>query len=124
MAFFQNVFDQEYQGFLLLADRKFTPTFKVAPNKNVQSKQVAWNEGPYDLSSDTSLQLNFSSDPEHKAWCSISINVSGANPSATTKLEIVDELNATATFASMFKASVESGYITVTKDQKRQSLKY
>jgi hypothetical protein len=124
MAFFQNVFDQEYQGFLSLADRRLAPTFKVAPNRNAQSKQVAWNSGPYDLSSDTDLELNFSWDPEHKTWCSISIDVSGANPSETNGYEVAAKLNANDTFSSMFVASVQSGDLIVTKDSKRQNLKF
>ena len=124
MAFFQNVFDQEYQGFLSLADRRLAPTFKVAPNRNPQSKQVAWNAGPYDLSSDTDLQLNFSWDPEHKAWCSVSIDVSGSSPAETTGYEVAAKLNADPTFYSMFKATFDSVNLLVTKDSKRQNLKF
>jgi pyruvate/2-oxoglutarate/acetoin dehydrogenase E1 component len=57
MGFFQNLFDQEYQGYLVLADRKMAPTFKVAPNRNLQSKQIAWNTAPYDLSSNNLLEF-------------------------------------------------------------------
>lgn len=125
MAFFQNVFDQEYQGFLVLADRRLSPTFKVPPNRNLQSKQVAWNMGPYDLSAGSDLKLNFSWDPENRAWCSVSIDVSGADVSATAASEVASKLNADATFSSMLKASVDqSGRLTLTRDSKRQNLKY
>lgn len=106
MAFFQNVFDQEYHGFLLLSDRKLIPSFKVAPNKNLQSKQVAWNPGPYDLSSGSVLEFNFAWDAEFKNWASLEIDVAGANASATTAAEIVSALNNDPTFSSMLSASV------------------
>ena len=105
MAFFQNVFDQEYQGFLLLSDRKLIPTFKVAPNKNLQSKQVAWNAGPYDLSSGSILKFNFAWDPEFKSWASVNIDVSGSDASATLAHEVATALNADPTFSSVFMAS-------------------
>jgi hypothetical protein len=108
MAFFQNVFDQEFQGYLLLADRKLVPTFKIGPNKNLQSRQVAWNAGPYDFSADGELQFNFAWDAEFKDWVSVSIDVSGADPSATTPVEVAAALNADPMFSSMLVASVTS----------------
>lgn len=106
MAFFQNVFDQEYQGYLVLADRKLSPTFKIAPNKNLQSKQIAWNPGPYDFSSENMLEFNFSWDVEFKSWSNISIDVSGTNPSSTTPYEVAAALNGEPMFSSVFTASV------------------
>jgi hypothetical protein len=106
MAFFQNLFDQEYQGFLLLADRKLAPTFKVLPNKNLQSNQVAWNPGPYDFSSSGALEFNFSWDPEFKNWSSVSIDVAGADPSNTSAHEVVSKLNAEPIFSSLFIAKL------------------
>lgn len=106
MAFFQNVFDQEYQGYLVLADRKLSPTFTVKPNRNLQSKQVAWNPGPYDLSLGSILQFNFCWDPEFKNWSSVSVDVAGADPAATTPLEIVTSLNSDPIFSSLLIASI------------------
>jgi hypothetical protein len=128
MPFFQNVFDQEYQGFLLLSDRKLSPTFKVAPNKNHQSKQVAWNPGPYDLSASASLEFNFCWDKEFKNWASVSIDVAGSNPSSTTVKEVVDKLNADPTFSSLFSAAVASveGQATVSvakRESKKQTVR-
>jgi hypothetical protein len=108
MAFFQNVFDQEYQGYLLLSDRKLIPTFKVAPNRNLQSQQVAWNPGPYDFSSTNLLVLNFCWDKEFKNWASLSIDVAGSNASSTKPAEAASILNADPTFSNMFVASVTS----------------
>lgn len=106
MAFFQNVFDQEYQGYMVLGDRKLSLTFKVPPNKNMQSKMVAWNPGPYDLSVSGLLEFNFCWDPEFKNWASVSIDVSGTNASSTTPGEVAAALNADPMFSSMFIASV------------------
>lgn len=129
MAFFQNVFDQEFQGYLLLADRKLVPTFRVGPNKNLQSRQIAWNAGPYDLSSGSVLAFNFAWDSEFKDWAVVSIDVAGSDPSATTALEVASALNADPMFSSMLVASVSSlpGGETVMLDRsssKRQNFKF
>lgn len=105
MAFFQNLFDQEFQGSLILADRKLAPTFKVGPNKNLQSKQVAWNAGPYDLSSLGALTFNFAWDEGFKGWSSVDISVAGSNPAATTAGEVAAALNADPIFSSVFVAT-------------------
>jgi hypothetical protein len=100
------LFDQEFQGYLLLADRKLAPTFRIGPNKNLQSRQVAWNAGPYDLSADGTLRFNFAWDAEFKDWVSVSIDVSGADSSATRPYEVATALNADPMFSSMLVASV------------------
>jgi hypothetical protein len=106
MAFFQNVFDQEYQGYLVLADRKLSPTFKVAPNKNLQSQQVAWNKAPYDFSSNNILEFNFAWDVDFKQWAKITIDVAGSTPSSTKAIEVVSALNSNPTFSSVLIAKV------------------
>jgi hypothetical protein len=106
MAFFQNVFDQEYQGYMVLGDRKLSLTFKVPPNRNMQSKMVAWNPGPYDFNISGLLEFNFCWDPEFKNWVSVNINVEGAEAGATTAWEVVGILNADPTFSPLFVASV------------------
>ena len=129
MAFFQNVFDQEFQGNLILADRKLAPTFKVGPNRNMQTKQVAWNAGPYDLSSGSSLEFNFAWDPEFKQWASVTIDVAGAVASSTKASEVAAALNAEPTFSSVFEASVtqlpEGDSVIISKvASKRQQVKF
>jgi hypothetical protein len=106
MPYFQNLFDQEFQGYLVLSDRQLAPTFKVSPNQNLQSKQIAWNKGPYNLSTYNSLEFNFSWDVGFKNWSKVSINVSGADPSSTSVLEVIETLNAEPTFSTLFSASV------------------
>jgi hypothetical protein len=129
MAFFQNVFDQEFQGNLLLADRKLTPVFKVGPNKNLQTKQLAWNAGPYDLSGRTNLEFNFAWDSEFRHWASLSIDVSGATESATTPAEVAAALNSDPTFSSTFRAEVthlpDGDSVIISKvASKRQQVKF
>lgn len=106
MPFFQNVFDQEYQGYLVLADRKLSPTFVVPPNKNLQSRQVAWNPGPYDFSADPMLEFNFCWDSEFKNWSKVEVDVSGSDPSNTSPQEAVSALNSNPVFSSLLIASV------------------
>jgi len=129
MAFFQNVFDQEFQGNLILADRKLAPTFKVGPNRNLQTKQVAWKAGPYDLSSGSDLEFNFAWDPEFKQWASVTIDVAGADASSTKAFEVATALNADPTFSSVFEAGVtqlpEGDSVMVSKvASKRQQVKF
>lgn len=127
MPFFQNLFDQEYQGYLVLADRKQSLTFKVGPNKNLQSKQVAWNPGPYDFSAESTLEFNFAWDENHKNWAKSSIDLAGVDPSATTAQEVVIKLNADGMFASMYVASLIKidglDSVCITKNSKKQNAK-
>ena len=87
--FFQNLFDQEFQGYLVLGDRQASITYKIPANKNAQTKQIAWNSGPYDLSSLNTLTLNYSWDRDFKIWSSIQINIAGSTSSQTIAAEIV-----------------------------------
>lgn len=127
MSFFQNVFDQEYQGYLVLSDRKLSLTFRVAPNKNTQSNQVAWNAGPYDFSSASILTFNFAWDNEYKNWAAVSIDVEGANPATTTAQEVVEKLNNNDMFSSMCEAKVTKvnggDSVFVVKKSKKQNVK-
>lgn len=115
--FFQNPFDQEFQGYLVLSDRRLSPTFKVDANKNLQSNQVSWNKAPYDLSSSGLLEFNFSFDINFKNWSKVSINVSGSNPGETKAIEVVNILNLNEAFSSILYASVspDGNSVSVTK---------
>lgn len=127
MPFFQNVFDQEYQGYLILADRKLIPTFKIAPNKNLQSQQVAWNAGPYDLSVDNMLNFNFAWDKDFKNWTSISVNVAGVVAATTSAAEVANALNDQPMFASVLVAStttVEGGVTVLIKKKTSKNVKF
>jgi hypothetical protein len=105
MPFFQNPFDSEFRGTLILGDNKFVLTFAVPPNKNNHDAMVAWNTEPYDFSVVTTLVLNYAYDVEFKNYSPLSINVAGVTPAVTTAAEVVALLNANAIFADMFIAS-------------------
>ena len=58
MSFFQNVFNQEYQGYLNTgSDRQYSLTFKIPANQNSQDYQFAYNAEPYDLSVNNTLTI-------------------------------------------------------------------
>lgn len=128
MSFFQNVFDQEFQGYLVLGDRQASTTYKIAANKNAHNKQIAWVAGPYDLSSENTLTLNYSWDRDYKIWSSVSIDVAGLNPSSTKAIEIVSKLNANPVFSELLIASAvefdNSTTVVVSKNVlKKQEIK-
>lgn len=108
MSFFQNPFDQEFQGYLPVIDKRAALSFKVPANLNKSDAQLAWNIGPYDFSSDDELTINYAHDSAPKNWATLTINVAGATASATTAQEVVTILNDNATFADMFLAEVKN----------------
>jgi hypothetical protein len=126
--FFQNLFDQEFQGYLVLGDRQASITYKIPANKNAQTKQIAWNSGPYNLSSLNTLTLNYSWDRDFKIWSSIQINIAGATASQTRASEIASALNANPVFSELLVASVtelnNADTVVVSKNNlKRQDIK-
>lgn len=128
MSFFQNVFDQEFQGYLVLGDRQASTTYKVPANKNPQTKQIAWNSGPYDFSTYNVLTLNYSWDKEFKIWSSVGVDVAGAEASSTTADEVASKLNSNSTFSELLVAStvVLNGTPTVAVSKnylKKQDIK-
>jgi hypothetical protein len=72
----------------------------------MQDYTFAWIPHPYDLSSESVLTINYAWDVEYKNWSSISIDVAGEDPSATTAYEVVAALNSNATFSGMYVAKV------------------
>lgn len=126
--FFQNLFDQEFQGYLVLGDRQASITFKIPANKNPQTKQIAWNSGPYDLSSLNTLTLNYSWDRDFKIWSSVQVNIAGVDPSQTRAAEIASILNANPIFSELLVASVtelnSTDTVVVSKNNsKKQDIK-
>jgi len=111
MTFFQNLFGDyegswgagDEQGYSLNVVRQ---NFKIKGNQNSPEKFIAWNEGPYDLTDDGNLTINFSLFPNFNNYYSIVVDVTGATPSATTVLEVQDLLNADSLFSEYFSASV------------------
>lgn len=106
MAFYQNLFDQEFRGNWVLSDRQYVLTFICPPNKNKSDWQIAYNAEPWDFSADNTLTLNYAYDVDFKNYSALAINVAGATPGATTAAEVVAILNANTTFSDMFFAQL------------------
>lgn len=131
MPFFQNVFDAEFQGSLLLSDRQFTMTFKAKGNSpNSSQLFMCWNAEPYNVSSNATLTLNYSFDAGN-TWTVLAIDVSttAASTSAALASEIVSALNANSTFQALFTASVQTysgsptSYVTIKSTRAREKFK-
>lgn len=117
MPFFQNPFFADFEGNLLLSDRQYVPSFEIAGNAGRGEEMVyAWKKGPYNLSgtdadgnSSANLLISFKLyDTKNWATISVSCVTGAASTSAVTQAEVATSLNANATFAERFVASVES----------------
>lgn len=112
MAFFQNLFNQEFQGNWVLGDRNYSLTFKCPSNVS-SDYQVAYNFGPWDLSSANVLNLNYAWDIDFKNYASLPINISGPNPSSTTPSEAAQALNSNSIFSEMFVAESKNSTVYI-----------
>lgn len=113
MSFFQNIFQSEFRGSLLAADRRYQANYNMRANKNSCTYMKAYADGPYDLTGKTDLSINFAYDPELIRYVKISIDVSGSNVAETHAYEIVDALNSDTLFAENFKASVSNNSLLI-----------
>jgi hypothetical protein len=105
--YYQNVFDSEFVGILLLGDRQLSLNFRVKGNVNTSHEMIAWNREPYDVSSSSNLTLNYSFDAG-RTWTILTVDVSAsaADDTAATCYEIANALNNDATFKELYEASV------------------
>lgn len=115
MPYFQNIWDAEFQGNLLLSDRQFNMTFRVKGNSpNSSQLMQAWNTGPFNVSSPNNvLTLNYSFDAGNTFTVltidlAAAITTAGGTPSAATAYDIVNALNANSTFNALLTAQVNS----------------
>src|SRR5688572_4570065 len=102
MAFYQNMFDQEFRGNWVLGDRQYVIEFVDPANRNTSIYQLAWNGEPYDMSANNTLTLNYAWDIDFKNYSSLNINVAGATPGVTLAREVAAKLNANTIFSEMF----------------------
>ena len=107
MAFFQNVFNTEFRGNWVLGDRQYSLVFVCPPNLNSSNYQLAYNNGPWDLSVSSVLTLNYAWDESFKNYAALEIDVVGNNSASTTPEEVSSALNSDPTFADMFLASIK-----------------
>lgn len=103
MPFYQNVFDNDFIGHLLLDDRQYVLDFKVPANVNKSIYQFAWADPPYNTVGNTSLTFNYSIDGGKKYFPLVISLTSGA---ARTADDIATELNANSNFTNLFTAKV------------------
>jgi len=108
MSFFMNVFDFEFRGSLLSADRTYTPNFNIKANVNRSDYMLSGLSEPFDLSSSDTLTLVYCFDSKFNNYSTISINIAGSTASATSALEVVAALNSDSTFKDFFIAQVFS----------------
>lgn len=126
MGYFQNVFDSEFMGVLLLSDRQYNTTFKIRPNKNSSTLMRAWGASPFNTVGNTTLTINVSIDAGSR-YTALAIPITlGAAISAAT---IVSDLNADSNFANFFTATLEAfssdqkGIVTVKARFQRENFK-
>jgi len=119
MAFFQNLFNQEFMGNWVIGDRQYSLTFSCPANRNTSDYQVAYNDGPWDLSTDNILTLNYSIDNNFENYTSLSMNIAGGDPSSTNSYEVVEKLNSNVIFASLFTAEVDKKLSSVSIKSKK-----
>jgi len=106
MPFFMNVYDFEFRGSLLSADRQYQQTFKIKANTNRSDYILSGNTEPYDFSSEDDLTISFCYDAEQVNYANVTVDISGSTASATTAAEVVTALNADNLFSTFFTASV------------------
>jgi len=121
MSFFQNLFNSEFRGNWTLDDKKYSLTFTCPANQNSSNFQSTYNVGPWDLDGKEILTLNYAYDTEFKNYSALSIDVSGANSSATTASEVCNALNSDETFSSMFYANVNGSAVVITAKPNRNT---
>ena len=109
MPFYQNVFDSEFRGNLLLSDKQYNMTFAVAPNVNSSQTMMAFNPEPFDFSSVNTLTLNYSMDVG-RSYTQLAVNVASlaANNASVKASEVVAALIANSTFNALFGANVNT----------------
>jgi len=103
MPFFQNVFDFDFYGHMLLDDRQYVLDFKVPANINKPHYQFAWADPPYNTVGNTTLTINYSID-SGKSYNALPLTLtSGATQ---TSDDIASDLNANTNFSNLFEAKV------------------
>lgn len=123
MSFFQNVFEAEFRGSLFTADRRLQSNFKIAANSNGSNYMLSGESGPFNLTGNTNLTINYAYDPALLGYAAVTINVSGANVGATTAFEIATALNANSTFADLFVASASNGKVMIKGNNSKPNFK-
>lgn len=133
MPFFQNPFNEDFEGNWLLADRQHIPKFVIKSNTGRASEHVnSWKNGPYDLSGNdlvgdpsAILKICFSLH-NRKNWATLEIDLTtaAASSSAVTEQEVVASLNLHALFNERFSASVNNKNIIIRQKKPITDFKF
>lgn len=114
MAFFQNLFNQEFRGNWVLGDRQQSLTFSCPANRNTPEYQLAYNDGPWDLSTVGGvLTINYAIDKNLQNYTVLNIDITGAVASSTSPQEVAEILNNNSTFNSMFLAEITPSRLSI-----------
>jgi hypothetical protein len=103
--FFQNPFGEEFRQSWPIDQQA---RFSIAANLNNIAEMTSGKPDPYDFSTVNTFTINIAYDPERKGYTAINVNVAGANPAATSAIEVVNLLNANPLFADNFQAIVKN----------------
>lgn len=97
MPFFQNPFESEFNTNL------YGVGFKLRANRNTSVDMMTGTYGPYNLTGNTNLTINYSLNSGHNFF-SVTVNVAAgaASVAAVTPAEIQTNLQADATVAGLF----------------------
>lgn len=123
MSFFQNVFDFEFRGSLLSSDRQYQATYKIPANSNRSESMISGNEGPYNLSVNNNLNINFAFDPDLRNYSVITVNIAGPSPAITKTQEVVDALNSNINFSNYFTAFNVSNKVGINLSKQKPNFR-
>jgi hypothetical protein len=110
MAYFQNVFNSEFVGVYVVSDRKYAKDYRVKGNQNTSALMCAWNDGPYNTTSNTKFALKCSIDAGLH-WFTVSVTLTSGT--ARTADQVVDDLNTNSTFSQWFSAYVSNNRVFI-----------
>ena len=119
MSYYQNLFNQEFIGNWVGSDRQYSITFKVPANRNTQDYQLAYNDGPWDLTgidvsgNDSYLYINYFTSVDSTSYNTMSIDIAGEDVSSTKPYEVADNLNADSNFSDLFVAEVSKNTVLI-----------
>ncbi len=124
--FFQNAFDSSLSGSMLFADYV---SWSIKGNVNRNDQSVNWVNGPFNLTGNNVLTINFSiltGDTPQAAKYYSAINVTLPNSASVTSETIVNALNADTQFKSWFEAFNYDNYrrIEIKSKAGRLGLRY
>lgn len=109
MSFYQNPFEHEYHG-VMLVDAGQQLDFVIGPNKNNSTRMIAWNVESYDLTTYVNFAISWSLNGG-RDYAKFHYSFT---PGIYTALQVADILNAQASFSGIFTASSEHTRLVIS----------